>query len=303
MAIFEDNRELSRQERYIGMSKVKGFKKGALAVMGYKDTGERNAWGRTGIAGTLGMATAGGSRLLAKSLAKGTDANKVMKKTDDEWLSTGMAKGKFMYESAKLTAKLMGMAAGGGVGGGVGDVGGGDIGSMGSDLATAGVGDVGGGIDTVGGDLGGDIISSGGSSLVSEASDISTSTAGEQLSKQVSGMGTQIAKDESISEAERITGNKTDSELLQGMDEEAVSEDGEELTEEELTEEEKRKEKEKKEKREKRNKMLSKVPLVGGVASSGLELIAAQKNYTQEAKKEAQVFKEMTAKDSQFNLL
>lgn len=288
MAIFEDNRELSRQERYIGMDKVKGFKKGALALMGYKDTGERNAWGRTGIAGTLGMATVGGSRLLAKSLAKGSDAHQVMKETDDEYLSAGLAKGKFMYESGKLVAKLIAMGAGGagGVAGGVG----GEVGNTVAtpDLATTGIGDAVGGIDTV---------ASKGSGLVSEGSNISTSTAGENLSKQVSSMGTQIAKDKSISEAEKIIGNKTDRELLEGMDENALSEDEEKLTEEEA------KKLKKEENKKKRNKMLSKVPLIGGVASSGLELIAAQKNYTQEAKKEAQVFKEMTAKDSRFNLL
>ena len=118
--------------------------------------------------------------------------------------------------------------------------------------------------------------------------------------KEVDGQNLQTAKDNSISAAEEIIGTKTDGELLAGMDEDAISKEGKKLTLEEV-------EAAKKLKKEKQFKkatnMLDKVPLIGGVASSGLELIAAQKNYTQEAKKEAQVFKEMTAKDSRFNLL
>jgi len=274
MAIFQDNRELSKQERFIGMDKVKGFKKGALAVMGYKDTGERNAWGRTGIPGMMGMATVGGSRQLAKGLAKGTDANKVMKKTDDEWLSAGVAKGKFMYESGKLAATLIAGGAGGDM---VGK-------TTKPNLATTEIGEA---ATTV--------------STTSEVgSDIATSTAGENLMKEVDGQNLQTAKDNSISAAEEIIGTKTDGELLAGMDEGAISKEGKKLTLEEIEAAKKLK---KEEQFKKATNMLDKVPLIGGVASSGLELIAAQKNYTQEAKKEAQVFKEMTAKDSRFNLL
>ena len=299
MAIFEDNRELSRQERYIGMDKVKGFKKGALALMGYKDTGERNALGKTGLFGNpLG-------RLGAKSLAKGSDAHQVMKETDDEYLSAGLAKAKFMYESGKLAAKLI--AGGTGGVGGTGKVGG-EVGGATPDLATTGIGDA--------ANMSGDIVSSGGSNLASDVvgSNISTSTAGEALTKQLARQNIPKAIEESNSNADLITGNKTDSELVNGMgkDDYIIDSSGnkilnkdsdvdvEDQSLEEIEEAEKLK---KEENKKKRNKMLSKVPLIGGVASSGLELIAAQKNYTQEAKKEAQVFKEMTAKDSQFNLL
>ena len=44
MAIFQDTRDLDRQERYVGMNKS-GNKIG-LALMGYKDTGERNKFGQ-----------------------------------------------------------------------------------------------------------------------------------------------------------------------------------------------------------------------------------------------------------------
>ena len=264
MAIFEDNTELSRQERYIGMDKVKGLKKGALAVMGYKDTGERNAFGRTGIPGTLFN---GFDRLAAKGLTKGTDANKVLKKTDDEYISTALSKGKFLYESGKLAATLIAGGAGGG-----------------GEVAKAGMGNT----------------TTTASTTIGVGSDIATSTAGKNLTNQIANQSIEIAKDNSISAAEEIIGTKTDGELLAGMGEDAISKEGKKLTLEEIEAAKKLK---KEEQFKKATNMLDKVPLIGGVASSGLELIAAQKNYTQEAKKEAQVFKEMTAKDSRFNLL
>ena len=299
MAIFQDNRELSKQERFIGMDKVKGFKKSALSVMGYKDTGERNAWGKTGIPGMMGM---GFGRLAAKGLTKGTDANKVMKKTDDEWLSTGIAKGKFIYESGKLAAKLIAGGMGGGAGGEVAKA------RMGNTATTA----------TTTSGIGSDIVGSEGGNLGNDllGSDIATSTAGENLTNQIANQSIEKAKNESFSDAEKIAKNKTDGELLSSIgdseDEYMIDSSGNKVLKKDSTvdvedqtleEIEAAKKLKKEEQYKKTTKMLDKVPLIGGVASSGLELIAAQKNYTQEAKKEAQVFKEMTAKDSRFNLL
>tara|TARA_B100000767_G_scaffold275677_1_gene314231 strand:- start:2639 stop:3496 length:858 start_codon:yes stop_codon:yes gene_type:complete len=285
MAIFEDNRELSTQKKHVGMDKVKGFKKTLLSVMGYKDTGERNAWGRTGIAGTLGMATAGGSRLLAKGLAKGSDAHQVMKETDDEYLSAGLAKGKFLYESGKAVASLIVPGAEGAEslmkGGKT---------STTPDLATT---------------------------PINKTSNIADSTAGQNLANMITQQSNQDTQDVVSSNVDSIIGKKSDSELLKSMGDNYMLDDsGEKIYKdgfggivEDMTQEEydaktlADKQAKRKKQQEQTSNLLDKIPVIGGVASSGLELVAAQKNYTQEAEKEAMKFKRKTASETAFNLL
>tara|TARA_B100000768_G_C11250705_1_gene363986 strand:- start:74 stop:940 length:867 start_codon:yes stop_codon:yes gene_type:complete len=288
MAIFEDNRELSTQKKHVGMDKVKGFKKTLLSVMGYKDTGERNAWGRTGIAGTLGMATAGGSRLLAKGLAKGSDAHQVMKETDDEYLSAGLAKGKFLYESGKAVASLI-VPGAEGAEGAEGLMKGGKT-STTPDLATT---------------------------PINKTSNIADSTAGQNLANMITQQSNQDTQDVVSSNVDSIIGKKSDSELLKSMGDNYMLDDsGEKIYKdgfggivEDMTQEEydaktlADKQAKRKKQQEQTSNLLDKIPVIGGVASSGLELVAAQKNYTQEAEKEAMKFKRKTASETAFNLL
>lgn len=130
MAYFQDKSELSRQKRYVGMDKAKGLKKMGLSVMGYKDDGSRNSWGKAGgiglITGTIG-ATFGGkagfmvgkqigdisSRVAATQFAKGSDVSEVMRETQDEYASKKLAESKFMYDAY---SPLSGAMSGGGGG-------------------------------------------------------------------------------------------------------------------------------------------------------------------------------------------
>jgi hypothetical protein len=72
MAVFTSTRELSQQNKHTPFKKVTGWKKGALAMMGHKDTGEKNAFGKY-LGGSIGM-TVG-----ANILTSGTDAGEVTK--------------------------------------------------------------------------------------------------------------------------------------------------------------------------------------------------------------------------------
>ena len=277
MAIFQDTRELPRHlEPAPGMTKVKGWKKNALAVMGYKDTGERNAWGKAkSFLPNIGVASNLIGRNVAKKLTKGTDANTVMKETDDEWMSAGLSKGKFLYEVAKLGLTL-------GVGGGIGAAK-----KAGSSMIE-------------GGGIGG-------------GRDIATSTAGSNLTKMLDSEGTDLAKQTLDLGADNILGNKSNSELINsiGNDEnddgtlnmDKYKERG--FSFNELNNEDKKLMK--KAKRQKRlgqaSNLLDKIPLAGGVASSGLELVAAQKNYTQAAEDEVEKLENQKLAQSRFNLL
>jgi hypothetical protein len=264
MAIFEDNRELARQERFVGMDKVDGWKKTALAVMGYKDTGEKNWWGKTGLPGGL-------SRGISKSLAKGTDTAEVFKETDDEYAAAQMAKAKFGFEAAK---------------------------------AVVGLGGIGGGSNA------GNMIEGGG---IGGGKDIASSTAGNNLTKEIAKQGTQKEIDSFDNNVNNLLKGKTDSEVVNGLggtenpdgtlNMEKYKERG--FSFDELDEEDKKlmREAKRKERLGQASNLLDKIPLVGDAASAGLDLIAANRNVTLESENEARKYLTKTAKDPQFNLL
>tara|TARA_R100000742_G_C4279640_1_gene104909 strand:+ start:3950 stop:4750 length:801 start_codon:yes stop_codon:yes gene_type:complete len=266
MAIFEDNRELARQERFVGMDKVDGWKKTALAVMGYKDTGEKNWWGKTGLPGGL-------SRGISKSLAKGTDTAEVFKETDDEYAAAQMAKAKFGFETAKAVVGLGGIGGGSNAGN---MIEGGGIGG-GKDIAT----------------------STAGNNLTKVLEEQSTRVARDKSDSDVN----SIIGNKSDSELIKSVGKEDREYFIDSSGRKIYkNNEGEEL---DLTPEgvKARKEAKRQERLGQASNLLDKIPLVGDAASAGLDLIAANRNVTLESEKEARKYLTKTAKDPQFNLL
>lgn len=130
MALFRDNMELGRQARHVGFDAVDGFNKSMLGVLGFKETGERNLWGKLNPAQLIpGVSTL--SNVAAGALSKGTDTNEVIKGGRDEALSNEMNKLAFAKDVAAMA-----------VGGGAGNVASGGNGGIGSSLKSVlGIGD------------------------------------------------------------------------------------------------------------------------------------------------------------------
>ena len=301
MAIFEDNRELYTQKRYVGMDRIKGGNKTLAAAMGYKDTGEKNLWGKlygpqlTALAlggGMAGFAIADvGSRLVAKQASKGSDAEDVFDETSDEWRAQTVAKAKFGYEATMLAAKA--------VSGTMGDGGGLDTSGMSGNnqpsLSTTGI------------------------------NNIADSDAGKNLTTKVEADGTASAKDILDSAVSGIdNGTMSDAELLKNVGKQSLDyyKDGtmenadgtldmsqyEERGFEnwdELTDEQKKllKEQKRLKKIEKTANLLDQIPEAGKTMSTGLELVAANRNLNQATKREVGKHMKKTANDPQFNLL
>lgn len=299
MAIFEDNRELASQKRHVGMDKVKGWKKTALSMMGYKDTGEKNWRGRI-------LPSGPSERLLAKRLAKGTDTGKVFKETDDEFAAASLAQLKF-------AAEVIGTVASGGAGA--------NIAKSGTNLIP-------------------DVKTNSSSGIPSNAtppiaptgqsgnSDIASSNSGSNLMEAVTKQGTQKEIDKLDSGVNALDGGtETDAEFVNklGKASSELYKDGTienadgtiDMSQyekrgfsdfDELTEEQKKliKEKEKKDKQAKRSETLNKaansfsnVPLVG----SAMDMVAKNRAATLAYEKEADKYKNLKAKNPEFNLL
>ena len=73
MAVFTQRQELTQQRKRHRFSKVTGWKKYALAAIGYDDKGQKNAKGKFIGGGGFFKNLAGGA------LAEGTDAEEVIK--------------------------------------------------------------------------------------------------------------------------------------------------------------------------------------------------------------------------------
>lgn len=311
MAIFEDNRELSTQKRYVGMDRMKGGNKMLAAAMGYKDTGEKNLWGKmygpqlTALAlggGMAGFAIADvGSRLVAKQASKGSDAEDVFDETSDEWRAQTIAKAKFGYEATMLGAKA--------VSGTMGDGGGLDTSGMSGGSSPS--------LST--GGIVADNVAKGGTNNIAD------SDAGKNLTTKVEADGTASAKDVLDSAVSGIdNGTMSDTELLKNVGKQSLDyyKDGtmenadgtldmsqyEERGFEnwdELTDEQKKllKEQKRLKKIEKTANLLDQIPEAGKTLSTGLELVAANRNLNQATKREVEKHMKKTANDPQFNLL
>jgi hypothetical protein len=76
MALFTDNRELSRQAHTNSLEKVKGADKTALSVLGYKSDGTLNPWGNL-ISGGL-------TNKIASNIAGDTNTGRTLKAGQEE---------------------------------------------------------------------------------------------------------------------------------------------------------------------------------------------------------------------------
>jgi len=81
MAVFNQRAELSRQKRHVP---VKWDNDPMLKVLGFKETGERNLWGKMFMGVAPGINTA--SHAIAKSRASG-DTKEALNQTFDEAVS------------------------------------------------------------------------------------------------------------------------------------------------------------------------------------------------------------------------
>jgi outer membrane lipoprotein SlyB len=139
MAIFSENEELDRQGVHKPMDKVRGMKKVALAALGYKDSGEKNMWGRINMALPNPVFTVG-SHHLAKGIAGRTDTGKVLKETSDENTALAGAQLKTAIEGVKMfaTGGVGGAAGGGALGGVASGITGGDTNAITSAISGSG---------------------------------------------------------------------------------------------------------------------------------------------------------------------
>jgi len=284
MAIFQDTRELSKQDRYVGMNKVKGFKKTAMAALGYKDTGERNAWGQAmSVLNPLGDMTYG--RLGANVLSKGTDTNEVIKDTNSEYYKQKYDQFKFAGEVAK-TVMTFGKG-GGGEGNMLKSVMGGD---GASNLAASGIG------EGMAGEIGADAVEEGlnnqADSIIDNKTDFELIDSLDDDEEELDDLSDWLKTDES--------GNEY-----------YVSEDGKRVYSSDLIEAEKQKRgttnQEKVNNEMSRAKKVANfgkdIPVIGGIVSSGANLYASSRNFANEEDREIEKYKYKTAKDPGFNLL
>jgi hypothetical protein len=299
MAIFEDTRELSRQQRHVGMDKMKGGRRALAATMGYKDTGEKNWWGKIGgpeAIGAVGGFIIGGpagavvgqqamdaaTRVVATQASKGSDANQVFKETHDEWGAAALSKLKFGAEAASMALNLPGSKGG--------------EGAKKAFLASQGA-------PTDG--------------------DIASSTAGKNLTNEIAKQGTQDTIDSTTSNVDKMLEGKTDAEVLNEVGEDLeeldfiktddkgeyiLHEDGTKTYTNDLMEQDKRilKQKERRRRKEKRQEGLEKtVDLLGNtpLLGSGLDVVAKNRATTLAAEQEADIYKNKAASEPQFNLL
>jgi hypothetical protein len=189
MAIFTSTSELEQQKQHRNFKKQTGWKAGAMAMMGHKATGEKNAFGKY----------LGGSPLMtlgAGIMSKDSDAEEVMKSQQAAEISHQIGVAKFVgeiYGAGAASGAVSGAggasSGGGGLFGKAGTMGkgaGGGATKAGAFLSQAG----GGSSQTVGG---------GGSSMFKEgtkASDIANSEAGKSLTNKLSEQGKQSVIDE-----------------------------------------------------------------------------------------------------------
>jgi hypothetical protein len=189
MALFTSTSELEQQKLHKNFKKQTGWKAGAMAMMGHKATGEKNAFGKY----------LGGSPLMtlgAGIMSKDSDAEEVMKSQQAAEISHQIGVAKFVgeiYGAGAASGAVSGAggasSGGGGLFGKAGTMGkgaGGGATKAGAFLSQAG----GGSSQTVGG---------GGSSMFKEgtkASDIANSEAGKSLTNKLSEQGKQSVIDE-----------------------------------------------------------------------------------------------------------
>lgn len=231
MAIFRYNEELDAKGSRVAPNKVKGWKKTALAIMGYKDTGERNQWGKISSILPNPVGTVA-KHQIAKGLAKGTDTGKVLKETQDENLAMGMSQLKTGIEAGKLL-----MGGGLGLGGGVGIASAGALGTgTGSQIASKGLqsGGLGGGLSSPGfsaitpdtGGVGSGLMSNsgggvGGNFLAGESSSsLDLSKPSGIVKKMMDDEETQFLKDDLMKKAEETDVSdiiESDDETPQGL--------------------------------------------------------------------------------------
>ena len=281
MAIFNDTRELSTQKRHVGMKRMTGFRKQVAALAGYKDDGTKNWWGKIG--GTkylLGKGVVGESiqRGVGQWASKGSDANQVFKETNDEFFQSKLAEVNMNLEGAKLAAKVVGGVPGGGdvAGGnvGTGDLGTGDVSTM-SDGA-----EVSSGIGTEG--------------MSGSESSISTENLNNYLGKK----GKDLIEDQINKTSEKLSGNKTDKELVKDLTEEEEEDGVTDVDEEAL----KKKNKFTKA-NEKFKNVTDKIPVAGKFLSTMSQYRTSYLNLENEADRISSNLKRKTAKENEFNYL
>lgn len=265
MAIFTDSRELSRQARNREFDRIKGWRKGAMAILGYKDDGSLNTWGKiTGVTGTRIP-----QRIIANQLAKGSDAKEVLKSTNDEFIANELARGKFAFDVAKTAITL---GAGGGAGGASSAASGVTTGTV-TESASSAVG----------------------SSAVDSGTSMLKSQAGQNLTDAVKKQGTDAAIDATTNAVENMTKDKTDSEIVDDID---ADEDA--MTEEEKAEQEQFDNKMNNAK--KAQKVMKAVPLIGDVASSGMGWYMSSQNLKKETENKIEEIDDEMYDLQKFNL-
>ena len=121
MALFTDTRELDRQAHTESLNRVQGTDKAGLAVLGYKDDGTRNLWGK--INPLIG---GGVTNAIAANIAKGTDTGATLKASQGAAWSNTLNKAAFAANIATMgtssaavagISKGLNMVAGNGAGG------------------------------------------------------------------------------------------------------------------------------------------------------------------------------------------
>ena len=133
MAIFEKQNELQQQDRYRNFTPTKGWKKGALAVLGYNADGTKNTFGKY-----LGHGNVLLDHYVPQALAEGDTKEVIASGEEEEWghqmASFNVAKN-FIGGGGGAAGGMMGGESGGNGGGGMASMfgqGGGGAGGNGS---------------------------------------------------------------------------------------------------------------------------------------------------------------------------
>jgi len=204
MAVFTSTQELDQQAQHKNFQKQTGWKKTAMMLSGYKDTGEKNTFGR--FAGGSPMMTIGGN-----VFSKGSSAEEVVKSQRSKEIGHQIGVAKFV--GSIMTAGAGGAAGGaasGGASAGASGVGGAATsgGGLFAKAGTKGLG-AGGGATKAGafmskvGGGGSQTIAQGGKGSVmdsmfkegSKASELANSEGGKRLTNELTSQAKQKIKD------------------------------------------------------------------------------------------------------------
>lgn len=281
MAIFQDNRELQRQQRTRKFDEAKGLRKVGLAMLGYNAEGGKNLYGK--MVGDMSLL----NRYAAHQLAKGSDVKEVLEETDDEWANKNLNKLAFGLSLAGTVGGMPALGATGDTIGAAGDTIGmqdpssGDIGSI-NDFGAKGSGK--GLPDNIRTTIN-PKSNVPGSNMIDAINSQSDQIAKEKIEAQLRDSASNISLSD-INKIDSIMSNDDDGSVKKMINPDEIGE------EEEVDEENKS-----------MKKLLEATNQIGGLAKSAMGWYVGAQSEKKEAESTIQSLKERKIDEPRFNLL